>query len=85
MISYQGKKVSAKVKAKHIVSDEVIKIFDKLKLDPKSIDVDWDLLTVKEQGLVEDQVSLFEDRIHRLLGIKFESITSSTNYKKVIK
>ena len=85
MISYQGKKVSAKVKAKHIVSDEVIKIFDKLKLDPKSIDVDWDLLTVKEQGWVEDQVSLFEDRIHRLLGIKFESITSSTNYKKVIK
>ena len=85
MISYQGKKVSAKVKAKHIVSDEVIKIFDRLKLDPKSIDVDWDLLTVKEQGLVEDQVSLFEDRIHRLLGIKFESITSSTNYKKVIK
>ena len=85
MISYQGKKVSAKVKAKHIVSDEVIKIFDRLKLDPKSIDVDWDLLTVKEQGLVEDQVSLFEDRIHRLLGIKFESITSSTNYKKLIK
>tara|TARA_R100001510_G_scaffold1798_1_gene1385 strand:- start:297 stop:554 length:258 start_codon:yes stop_codon:yes gene_type:complete len=85
MISYQGKKVSAKVKAKHIVSDEVIKIFDRLKLDPKSIDVDWDLLTVKEQGLVEDQVSLFEDRIHRLLGIKFESITSSTNYKKIIK
>tara|TARA_R100001460_G_C3527872_1_gene173228 strand:+ start:577 stop:834 length:258 start_codon:yes stop_codon:yes gene_type:complete len=85
MISYQGKKVSAKVKAKHIVSDEVIKIFDRLKLDPKSIDVDWDLLTVKEQGLVEDQVSLFEDRIHRLLGINFESITSSTNYKKIIK
>jgi len=85
MISYQGKKVSAKVKAKHIVSDEVMKIFDRLKLDPKSIDVDWDLLTVKEQGLVEDQVSLFEDRIHRLLGIKFESITSSTNYKKIIK
>jgi len=85
MISYQGKKVSAKVKAKHIVSDEVMKIFDRLKLDPKSIDIDWDLLTVKEQGLVEDQVSLFEDRIHRLLGIKFESITSSTNYKKIIK
>lgn len=85
MISYQGKKVSAKVKAKHIVSDEVMKIFDRLKLDPKSIDVDWDLLTVKEQGLVEDQVSLYEDRIHRLLGIKFESITSSTNYKKIIK
>ena len=85
MISYQGKKVSAKVQAKHIISDEVMKIFDRLKLDPKSIDVDWDLLTVKEQGLVEDQVSLFEDRIHRLLGIKFESITSSTNYKKIIK
>ncbi len=85
MISYKGKKVSAKVKAKHIVSDEVMKIFDRLKLDPKSIDVDWDLLTVKEQGLVEDQVSLYEDRIHRLLGIKFESITSSTNYKKIIK
>ena len=41
-------------------------------------------MTSREQELVSDQVSLFEDRVHKTLGVKFKEIVSSTNFKKSI-
>ena len=70
--------------AKHIISDELMKIFDRLKHNPQEINSNWKLLTSKEEDTVLDQVSLFEDRIHKLLGVKFKSITSSNNFEKSI-
>jgi|TARA_R100001443_G_C3252885_1_gene153717 hypothetical protein len=84
MIEYQKKKVTPKVFAKHIISDELMKIFDRLKHNPQEISSNWQYLTSKEEDTVLDQVSLFEDRIHKLLGVKFKSITSSNTYEKSI-
>ena len=84
MIEYQGHKVTAKVKAKHTISDYLMKVFDGLKQEPKEFIKDWDNMSVKEQQMVSDHVSLFEDRIHKLLGVKFKEIISSNNYKKSI-
>ena len=84
MITYKGKKVTAKVKAKHIVSDEVMKIFDNLKKNPELLDSDWQYLTSKEEDSVLDYVSIFEDKIHKLLGVNFKQIISSNNYTKSI-
>jgi hypothetical protein len=84
MIQYNKIKVTAKVKAKHIISDELMKVFDTLKIEPNSIVDDWDIMTTKEQQLVEDHVSLFEDRIHKLLGVKFKEIISASNFSKSI-
>jgi len=84
MIEYQKKKVTPKVFAKHIISDELMKIFDRLKHNPQDINLNWKYLTSKEEDIVLDQVSLFEDRIHKLLGVKFKSITSSNTYEKSI-
>jgi hypothetical protein len=84
MIQYKEIKVTAKVKAKHIISDELMKVFDTLKIDPKSIVDDWDVMTTKEQEAVKDHVSLFEDRIHKLLGVKFKEIISASNFSKSI-
>jgi hypothetical protein len=81
MITYKGKKVTAKVKAKHIVSDEVMKIFDNLKKNPELLDSDWQYLTSREEDNVLDYVSIFEDK---LLGVKFKQIISSNNYTKSI-
>jgi len=61
-----------------------MKIFDRLKHNPQEINSNWKLLTSKEEDTVLDQVSLFEDRIHKLLGVKFKSITSSNNFEKSI-
>jgi len=41
-------------------------------------------MTTKEQEAVIDQVSLFEDRIHKLLGVKFKEIKSASNFNKSI-
>ena len=84
MIQYKGRKVTAKVKAKHIISDELMKIFDRLKHNPQDINNNWQYLTSKEENTILDHVSLFEDRIHKLLGVKFKSITSSNTYEKSI-
>ena len=67
MIQYQDKKVTAKVKAKHEVSDYLM-----------------DNLTVREQDEVLKHISLFEDRIHKLLGVKFKEINSASNFIKSI-
>lgn len=84
MIEYNNKKVTPKVYAKHIISDELMKIFDRLKHNPQDINNNWQYLTSKEEDTVLDQVSLYEDRIHKLLGVKFKSITSSNTYEKSI-
>ena len=84
MILYQNKKVTAKVKAKHIISDYLMKVFDGLQHNPEKLVDDWEIMTSREQELVSDQVSLFEDRVHKTLGVKFKEIVSSTNFKKSI-
>jgi hypothetical protein len=76
--------VTAKVKAKHTVSDYLMKVFDGLKHNPLDFIDDWETMTTKEQEAVIDQVSLFEDRIHKLLGVKFKEITSASNFNKSI-
>ena len=84
MIQYKKIKVSAKVKAKHIISDYLMKVFDGLKHNPLDFIDDWETMTTKEQEAVIDQVSLFEDRIHKLLGVKFKEIKSASNFNKSI-
>ena len=84
MIQYKKIKVTAKVKAKHIISDYLMEVFDKLKHNPEELEDDWDLMTEKEQQAVEDHVSLFEDKILKLLGVKLTEIQSANNYNKSI-
>ena len=81
MPSYKGHKVTEKVYAKHQVSDYLMKLFDSPEYH---MDEDFTKATPKEQSEILRQVSLFEDRIHKLLGVKFKSITSKSNYKKSI-
>ena len=84
MIIYQNKKVTAKVKAKHIISNYLLKIFDKLKRNPEELEDNWEIMTSREEELVLDQVSLYEDRILKLLGVKLTDIQSANDYKKSI-
>tara|TARA_R110000796_G_C14322103_1_gene407969 strand:+ start:341 stop:586 length:246 start_codon:yes stop_codon:yes gene_type:complete len=81
MIEYNGKKVTPKVYAKHQVSDYLMRLFDRPEVH---MDKDFTNCTPKEQSAILDQVSLFEDRIHKMLGVKFKSITSSSNFIKSI-
>ena len=48
------------------------------------MDKDFANLTAKETEEVLKHISLFEDRIHKLLGVKFKEIHSSTNFVKAI-
>jgi len=81
MIEYNDKKVTAKVYAKHKVSDHVMDLFDS---PAYHMDESFTKATPKEQDEILKHISLFEDRIHKLLGVKFKSITSSSNYVKSI-
>ena len=81
MIEYNGKKVTPKVYAKHQVSDYLMKLFDNPEVH---MDKDFTNFTQREQAEIMNQVSLFEDRIHKLLGVKFKSISSSSNFEKSI-
>ena len=81
MIEYNGKKVTPKVYAKHQVSDYLMKLFDNPEVH---MDKDFVNCTQREQAEIMNQVSLFEDRIHKLLGVKFKSISSSSNFEKSI-
>lgn len=81
MIEYNGKKVTPKVYAKHQVSDYLMDLFDNPEVH---MDKDFANCTQREQAEIMNQVSLFEDRIHKLLGVKFKSITSSSNFEKSI-
>ena len=80
MIQYQDNKVTAKVKAKHEISDYLMELFN----TPEKYIADFDNLTVREQEEVLKHISLFEDRIHKLLGVKFKEITSASNFNKSI-
>jgi len=80
MIKYQDKKVTAKVKAKHEISDYLMELF----YTPEKYIADFDNLTIKEQEEVLKHISLFEDRIHKLLGVKFKEIHSARNFIKSI-
>ena len=81
MITYKGKKVSAKVYAKHQISDYLMKLFDDPNLHMEDNFLNF---TSKEQEEVLRHVSLYEDRIHKLIGVKFKEIISSTNFTKSI-
>ena len=48
------------------------------------MDKDFENFTPKEQEEILRQVSLFEDRIHKLLGVSFKQIVSSSNFTKAI-
>ena len=80
MIHYNKIKVSAKVKAKHEISDYLMLLFNK----PSEHIEDFETLTFKEQEEVLKHISLFEDRIHKLLGVSFKQIISSSNFTKAI-
>ena len=80
MIQYKNIKVSAKVKAKHEISDYLMLLFNK----PSEHIADFGNLTFSQQEEVLKHISLFEDRIHKLLGVKFKEITSASNFSKSI-
>ena len=73
--------MSAKVYAKHQVSDYLMRLFNEPE---KHMDKDFANLTAKETEEVLKHISLFEDRIHKLLCVKFKEIHSSTNFVKAI-
>tara|TARA_R100001129_G_scaffold113584_1_gene78357 strand:+ start:3686 stop:3931 length:246 start_codon:yes stop_codon:yes gene_type:complete len=81
MITYQNKKVTPKVYAKHQVSDHLMKLFDNAEFH---MDKNFVNFTDKEQQEILKQVSIFEDRVHKLLGVRFSEINSTTNFEKVI-
>ena len=67
--------------AKHQVSDYLMKLFDNPDIN---MDEDFANFTPKEQDEVLRHISLFEDRVHKLLGVKFKEIVSSSNFTKAI-
>lgn len=73
--------MSAKVYAKHQVSDYLMRLFNEPE---KHMDKNFENLTAKESEEVLKHISLFEDRIHKLLGVKFKEITSASNFNKSI-
>ena len=77
---YQEEKVTAKTKAKHEVSDYLMELFN----NPQRYIKDLGDLTTKEQDEVLRHISLFEDRIHKVLGVSFKQIDSKTNFIKNI-
>ena len=80
MIKYQDKIVTAKVKAKHEVSDHLMALFD----NSENYIKDFDSYTHKEQADILRHISLFEGRIHKLLDVRFAEIVSSSNFTKVV-
>ena len=81
MIEYKDKKVTPKVYAKHQVSDYLMGLFDNPEVH---MDKGFSNATQREQAEIMNQVSLFEDRIHKLLGVKFKEIKSASNFSKSI-
>jgi len=80
MIKYQDRIVTAKVKAKHEVSDHLMALFD----NPETYIKEFDSYTHKEQADILRHISLFESRIHKLLDVRFAEIVSSSNFTKVV-
>ena len=75
MIHYNKIKVSAKVKAKHEISDYLMLLFNK----PSEHIEDFETLTFKEQEEVLKHISLFEDRKG---DIKLETIIIDKDLRK---
>ena len=67
MITHNNNKVTAKTLAKHSVSEHLKKLFDK---PTDYIPGFFGKLTHREQDEVLKHISLFEDRIHKTLGVK---------------
>jgi|TARA_R110001583_G_scaffold139700_1_gene291898 hypothetical protein len=81
MIIYQGKKVTAKTYAKHITHDHLVKLYDKPE---EYTDENYQHATQREQEEILNQISLQEDRVRKSLGVKFDTITSATNWTKKV-
>jgi len=84
MIEYQGKKVTAKTKVKHELSDVVIAWVNQVVKNPENVIVDWNQMTAKEQEEFERQAFLLEGKLHKVIGVAFAEIISSNSYTKKI-
>lgn len=84
MIEYQSKKVTAKTKVKHELSDVVIAWVNQVVKNPEKVVPDWNKMTAKEQEEFEKQAFLLEGKLHKVIGVQFAEIISSTNYTKKI-
>ena len=67
MITHKDNKVTAKTLAKHSVSEHLKKLFDK---PTDYISGFFENLTHREQDEVLKHISLYEDRVHKTLGVK---------------
>jgi hypothetical protein len=84
MITYYDKKVTAKTKVKHELSDVIIDWVNKIVKNPEDVISDWNNMTRKEQEEFERQAFLLEGKLHKVIGVEFKEIISSTKYTKKI-
>jgi|TARA_R110000851_G_scaffold216723_1_gene369691 hypothetical protein len=84
MVEYQGKKVTVRTKVKHELSDVVIAWVNQVVKNPEDVIVDWNQMTAKEQEEFERQAFLLEGKLHKVIGVAFAEIISSSNYTKKI-
>lgn len=84
MVEYQGKKVTVRTKVKHELSDVVIAWVNQVVKNPEDVVVDWNQMTAKEQEEFERQAFLLEGKLHKVIGVAFAEIISSSNYTKKI-
>jgi len=84
MVEYQGKKVTVRTKVKHELSDVVIHWVDLIVKNPEDVIDDWNQMTAKEQEEFERQAFLLEGKLHKVIGVAFAEIISSSNYTKKI-
>jgi len=84
MVEYQGKKVTVRTKVKHELSDVVIAWVNQVVKNPENVIVDWNQMTAKEQEEFERQAFLLEGKLHKVIGVAFAEIISSSNYTKKI-
>ena len=84
MVEYQGKKVTVRTKVKHELSDVVIAWVNQVVKNPEDAIVDWSQMTAKEQEEFERQAFLLEGKLHKVIGVAFAEIISSSNYTKKI-
>ena len=67
MITHKDNKVTAKTLAKHSVSEHLKKLFDK---PTDYIPGFFENLSHREEDDVLKHISLYEDRVHKTLGVK---------------
>ena len=81
MIILNDKKVTAKTYAKHMAYKHMTKLYDKPE---EYTDENYQHATQREQEEILNQISLQEDRVRKSLGVKFDTITSATNWTKKV-